>query len=114
MRDLLSTLSRREREILTRFYLHEQSKDQICEEMALTDTQFRLAKSRAKQRLSRMGQQLHERAGGCLRTSSRIEPVSGAGVTAAGILKPPGRPGSCIGPEWDGIRRALREAVLLQ
>ncbi len=57
MRDLLSTLSTREREILTRFYLNEQSKDQICEEMSLTDTQFRLAKSRAKQRLSRLGQQ---------------------------------------------------------
>jgi RNA polymerase sigma-70 factor (ECF subfamily) len=58
MRDLLSTLSLKEREILTRFYLDEQPKDQICREMALSDTQFRLAKSRAKQRLSRMGHDL--------------------------------------------------------
>ena len=57
MRELLGTLSDKERQILTRFYLHEQSKDQICREMNLTDTQFRLAKSRAKQRLGRMGSQ---------------------------------------------------------
>ena len=56
MRELLGTLGEREREILTRFYLHEQTKEQICEEMRLTDTQFRLTKSRAKQRLSRIGQ----------------------------------------------------------
>lgn len=57
MRDLLSTLTDREREIVTRFYLHEQTKEQICEELSLTETQFRLSKSRAKQRLSRMGQE---------------------------------------------------------
>ena len=57
MRRLLGTLAEKEREILTRFYLHEQTKEQICEELCLTDTQFRLTKSRAKQRLSRMGQE---------------------------------------------------------
>jgi RNA polymerase sigma-70 factor, ECF subfamily len=55
MRELLGTLSNKEREILTRFYLSEQTKEQICEEMNLTGTQFRLAKSRAKRRLSRVG-----------------------------------------------------------
>ena len=55
MRDLLATLNDREREVLTRFYLHEQPKEQICDELDLTDTQFRLIKSRAKQRLSRAG-----------------------------------------------------------
>ena len=55
MRDLLASLSDREREVLTRFYLHEQTKEDICREMSLTTTQFRLAKSRAKQRLGRMG-----------------------------------------------------------
>jgi RNA polymerase sigma-70 factor (ECF subfamily) len=53
---LLGAMSGREREILTRFYIREQTKEQICDEMHLTETQFRLAKSRAKQRLSRMGQ----------------------------------------------------------
>jgi RNA polymerase sigma-70 factor, ECF subfamily len=54
MRNLLDTLSDREREVLTRFYLHEQTKDQICREMNLTETQFRLTKCRAKQRLGRI------------------------------------------------------------
>jgi RNA polymerase sigma factor (sigma-70 family) len=57
MRDLLGTLTDREREVLTRFYLREQSKEQICEEMDMTETQFRLTKSRAKQRLGRIGVQ---------------------------------------------------------
>lgn len=57
MRQMLATLSAREREILTRFYLHEQPKEQICRDLNLTDTQFRLSKSRAKQRLSRMGEE---------------------------------------------------------
>lgn len=57
MRSLLESLNEKERQILTRFYLHEQSKEQICREMDLTETQFRLAKSRAKQRLGRIGSQ---------------------------------------------------------
>lgn len=57
MRELLASLTEREREVLTRFYLREQTKEQICRELALTETQFRLSKSRAKQRLSRMGQE---------------------------------------------------------
>jgi RNA polymerase sigma-70 factor (ECF subfamily) len=47
---VLGELSDRDREILTRFYLMEQDQDQICSEMALTETQFRLLKSRAKAR----------------------------------------------------------------
>jgi RNA polymerase sigma-70 factor (ECF subfamily) len=52
---VLSELSERDREILTRFYLHEQGQDQICSEMALTETQFRLLKSRAKARFGELG-----------------------------------------------------------
>jgi RNA polymerase sigma-70 factor (ECF subfamily) len=55
MEDILRDCSRRDREILTRFYLLEQSQDQICEEMGLNETQFRLLKSRAKQRFSDEG-----------------------------------------------------------
>jgi RNA polymerase sigma-70 factor (ECF subfamily) len=55
MEDILRDCSRRDREILTRFYLLEQPQDQICEEMGLNDTQFRLLKSRAKQRFSDEG-----------------------------------------------------------
>lgn len=52
---VLSSISRRDREILTRFYLREQSQEQICEEMSLTETQFRLLKSRAKARFGVAG-----------------------------------------------------------
>lgn len=40
-----------DREILRRFYLDAQPQDRICNELNLTDTQFRLRKSRAKARL---------------------------------------------------------------
>lgn len=52
---VLSELSDRDREILTRFYLYEQSQDEICSEMDLTETQFRLLKSRAKARFGELG-----------------------------------------------------------
>jgi RNA polymerase sigma-70 factor, ECF subfamily len=55
MQKVLRGISPRDREILTRFYLHEQSQEQICEEMGLTETQFRLLKSRAKARFGAMG-----------------------------------------------------------
>jgi len=52
---VLKGIFRRDREILTRFYLHEQSQEQICKEMRLTETQFRLLKSRAKARFGELG-----------------------------------------------------------
>jgi RNA polymerase sigma factor (sigma-70 family) len=55
MRRVLESLSKRDREILVRFYLHEQSQEQICREMELTETQFRLLKSRAKARFGELG-----------------------------------------------------------
>jgi RNA polymerase sigma-70 factor (ECF subfamily) len=53
--NVLKGISRRDREILMRFYLHEQPQEQICKEMRLTETQFRLLKSRAKARFGEMG-----------------------------------------------------------
>lgn len=55
MAQILQDLSDRDREILTRFYLHEQSQEKICKEMNLSDTQFRLLKSRAKARFGDLG-----------------------------------------------------------
>jgi RNA polymerase sigma factor (sigma-70 family) len=55
MREILRQLSDRDREILTRFYLHEETQEEICTEMGLTETQFRLLKSRAKARFGDMG-----------------------------------------------------------
>ncbi len=55
MESALSALSDRDREILVRFYLKEQPQEQICREMDLTETQFRLLKSRAKAKFGEIG-----------------------------------------------------------
>jgi len=55
MKSALSALSDRDREILVRFYLKEQPQEQICREMDLTETQFRLLKSRAKAKFGEIG-----------------------------------------------------------
>jgi RNA polymerase sigma-70 factor (ECF subfamily) len=55
MGKILRSISRRDREILTRFYLLEQTQAQICLEMELSETQFRLLKSRAKARFGEIG-----------------------------------------------------------
>jgi RNA polymerase sigma factor (sigma-70 family) len=44
----IAGLNTREREILGRFYFAEQGPEEICHAMGLTDTQYRLLKSRAK------------------------------------------------------------------
>jgi RNA polymerase sigma-70 factor (ECF subfamily) len=55
MKSALEALSKRDRDILVRFYLKEQTQEQICREMALTETQFRLLKSRAKAKFGDIG-----------------------------------------------------------
>ena len=57
MAQVLRTISRRDREILTRFYLQEQSQEEICQDMGLSETQFRLLKSRAKHRFGELGRE---------------------------------------------------------
>jgi RNA polymerase sigma factor (sigma-70 family) len=47
---ILSGLRERDREVLMRFYIDEQSAGEICRDLRLTQTQFRLVKSRAKAR----------------------------------------------------------------
>ena len=53
---VLNGLPPRDREVLVRFYLREQAADEICRDMGLTETQFRLIKSRAKARYGKLGQ----------------------------------------------------------
>jgi len=53
---VLGSLHKRDREVLIRFYLLEQTPEQICREMHLTPTQFRLIKNRAKTRCTELGQ----------------------------------------------------------
>src|SRR6185312_3644185 len=57
-RRVFNGVSCREREILRRFYLLEQSQERICSEMGLSYNQFRLLKSRAKARFGKLGQRL--------------------------------------------------------
>jgi len=64
MVQVLREISPRDREILTRFYLRGENQDQICGAMGLTETQFRLLKSRAKARFGEMGRKLVEPAAG--------------------------------------------------
>lgn len=52
MKQALQQMHQREFEVLARFYLREQSPEQIREEMRLTPTQFHLLKSRAKAKLA--------------------------------------------------------------
>ena len=61
MRGTLESMPARDRELLTRFYLHDESQEQICTEMNLTDTQFRLFKSRAKARFGERGRRRVEK-----------------------------------------------------
>jgi RNA polymerase sigma factor (sigma-70 family) len=59
---VLRSISSRDREILTRFYLLEERPEQICENMELTGNQFRILKSRALQRFIQLGKrQVHRR-----------------------------------------------------
>lgn len=52
---ILNSLNKRDREVLTRFYLQEETQEQICQAMNLNETQFRLIKSRAKARFGELG-----------------------------------------------------------
>jgi len=63
VRATLNSLKPPQREVLGRFYLDEQHPAQICAEMDLTETQFRLLKTRAKQRFGEVGRRKMARAG---------------------------------------------------
>jgi RNA polymerase sigma factor (sigma-70 family) len=58
----LQSISERDRQILVRFYILEQSQEEICRELGLSKTQFRLLKSRAKARFGAIGRKRVERA----------------------------------------------------
>lgn len=62
-REILRSMPHRDRDVLERFYLAEQSKEEICQEMKLTATQFRLLKSKAKANFAKLGtRRLHSPA----------------------------------------------------
>jgi RNA polymerase sigma-70 factor, ECF subfamily len=51
----LCRVAPRDRELLVRFYLENESREQICASMGLTFDQFRMAKCRAKARFGQIG-----------------------------------------------------------
>src|SRR5579872_5796466 len=61
---VLKSIPERDREVLIRFYLKEQAPDQICSDLGLTDTQFRLIKSRAKARFGQLARRRFSRRTG--------------------------------------------------
>ena len=69
--ECMDRLSPRHREVLERFYLQEQSAEQIQREMGLDETQFRLLKSRAKGSFAKIGQKKFTRLNSPLATLAR-------------------------------------------
>jgi RNA polymerase sigma factor (sigma-70 family) len=63
---LMKQLQARDCELLTRFYLEGQPFREICADMQITETQFRLFKSRAKAKLTRWASETSAR------TASRV------------------------------------------
>jgi RNA polymerase sigma factor (sigma-70 family) len=55
MKEVLRGINLRDREILTRYYIQDHPAEEICADLGLTDTQFRLLKSRAKARFGEIG-----------------------------------------------------------
>jgi RNA polymerase sigma-70 factor, ECF subfamily len=53
--NVLQSIPKRDREVLTRFYLNEEPVEEICRAMDLSESQFRLIKSRAKARFGERG-----------------------------------------------------------
>jgi RNA polymerase sigma factor (sigma-70 family) len=51
-RNVLAAMKPADREVLRRFYLNDQPQEQICEELAIPQQQFRNVKHRAKQRFA--------------------------------------------------------------
>ena len=64
---ILRSLPERDREVLRRFYLDEQPAEEICRDLGLTETQFRLIKSRAKSRFGQLGRERFSRRNGFLK-----------------------------------------------
>jgi RNA polymerase sigma-70 factor, ECF subfamily len=52
---VLNSIPKRDREVLLRFYYKEEPPEAICRALDITETQFRLIKSRAKARFGELG-----------------------------------------------------------
>ena len=81
VREILRQLPALDRDILCRFYIEEQTKEQICRDLQLTPTQFRNLKSQAKLALTELGWR-RLRRGALLPIRESFRPAYG-GVEAA-------------------------------
>jgi len=75
---ILKALSKREQEVILRSYMREESPVEICGAMGLTETQYRLIKSRAKQRLGEMCRRRMQLRKGFQRPAAKTPAASGA------------------------------------
>ena len=55
---ILAALPERDRQALVRFYVHGEPADVVCREAGLTEAQFRLIKTRAKQRFLALAREI--------------------------------------------------------
>jgi DNA-directed RNA polymerase specialized sigma subunit len=94
MKRILIALSRREREILTRFYTSGESIDQICESMSIASEDLRRLRSRARARFD-------ESLAG--RRRKRLATSSGMPEEADG--------GTSLRPKSDGLRTRSRPSA---
>jgi RNA polymerase sigma factor (sigma-70 family) len=60
-REAMRGLLANHREVLMRFYVTGQSPEEICRDLSLTATQFRLMKNRAKKRFGQLGKRILSR-----------------------------------------------------
>jgi RNA polymerase sigma-70 factor (ECF subfamily) len=91
---VLGSLHKRDREVLRRFYLQEQSSEQICQEMDLTARQFRLIKTRAKARFVELRErQLATRSGHSRETKDSTSGFSSdtASETSSHVIREPAK-----------------------
>ena len=71
----LIQLSSRERDVLIRYYFEEQDQEQICSEMGLTETQFRLLKWRSKARFAELSRKILLGRRGMARSAAPVKAV---------------------------------------
>jgi RNA polymerase sigma-70 factor (ECF subfamily) len=103
---LLRSLDKRDREVLERFYVQEQTAEQISREMGLTPTQFRLIKTRAKARFVELGQRrFASRSGNSKDTKEAASDGSSGTVSEASSQ-------DTQGPASDGTGGYTDDAVL--
>jgi RNA polymerase sigma-70 factor (ECF subfamily) len=69
---IIRAMPPRDREVLVRFYIDEQEPARICEELGMSEGQFRNIKSRAKTRLGKLARKRIERTSLVVEATPRL------------------------------------------